>query len=362
MTPLPETKISAAISTYNRYDLLDKCIASLIAQNIPADQFKIVIIDNSPANETASKFKERYDGQGNIHYFIEKTAGVSNARNVAAQLCNSKYIAYIDDDAIADVAWLKSILYAFDKFGSQAGIVCGKVSPIWPIDPPKWLPASLLSALSIVDRGETMRIAQPREGFAGTNFSVRVAALLDLGGFALSLGRVGNRSVLLSNEEPNLIDRMRAAGYETIWAPDAKVDHLVHQERLTQAWLRKRYAWQAVSDFIANPDEAMKDVEARWQSIADYLQRWPRTLQTPKALFECIDDPTLFEKQIHAAYCLTILLLAGKELPLCDGHATPGPDLRMRFRLERFLPRKVLRSMVTFLRGRVPSDKKVSSK
>ena len=181
MTPLPETKISAAISTYNRYDLLDKCIASLIAQNIPADQFKIVIIDNSPANETASKFKERYDGQRNIHYFIEKTAGVSNARNVAARLCNSEYIAYIDDDAIADVAWLKSILYAFDKFGSQAGIVCGKVSPIWPIAPPKWLPQSLLSALTIVDRGETMRIAQPRDGFAGTNFSVRVALLLGLG-------------------------------------------------------------------------------------------------------------------------------------------------------------------------------------
>lgn len=351
MSDLPKTIISAAIATYNRYDLLEKCIESLLAQNIPADQFKIIVIDNSPANENADAFKTRYDGQRNVHYFIEKTAGLSHARNVAARLCNSEYIAYIDDDAVADVAWLKSILFAFDKFGSKAAIVGGKVSPIWPIEPPKWLPTSHLAGLTIIDWGEPMRIAQAEEGFAGTNFSLRVAPLRDLGGFALSLGRVGNRNVLLSNEERNLADRMRAAGFATIWAPDAKVDHLVHEDRINQAWLRKRYVWQAVSDFISDPDEAIKNVDGRWQSLEHYLRQRPPSLRTPRALFEPLDDARLLEQQIHAAYCLTLLLLAGKELPLSEAqHATRAADSPIPSRLERFLPRAALRAIGTFLR------------
>lgn len=345
MSDLPKTIISAAIATYNRYDLLEKCIESLLAQNIAADQFKIIVIDNSPANENALEFKTRYHGRHNIHYFIEKSLGLSHARNVAARLCNSEYIAYIDDDAVADIAWLKSILLAFKKFGDKAAIVGGKVSPIWPTDLPKWLPSSLLSALTIVDWGEPMRIAQPEEGFAGTNFSVRVGRLRDLGGFAVSLGRVGSGSVLLSNEERNFADRIRAAGFVTIWAPDAKVDHRVHQDRLNQAWLRKRYTWQAVSDFISNPDEAIRNIEGRWQSLEYYLRQRPPSLRTPRALFEPLDDSWLFEQQIYATYCLTLLLLAGKELPSSEAHAARASDSRGPSGLARFLPRAALRAI-----------------
>jgi glucosyl-dolichyl phosphate glucuronosyltransferase len=361
MNLLPNTLITAAIPTYDRYALLEKCIESLVAQSIPAEQFKIIIIDNSPLNETANKFRRHYDGLRNIHYLIEKPLGVSNARNVAARLCNSEYIAYIDDDAIADGEWLESILYAFEKYGSSAGIVCGKVNPIWPSEPPQWLPMSLLSALSIVDHGDTMRIAQPGDGFAGTNFAVRVKPLLDLGGFVSFLGRVGNPAVLLSNEESHLIERMRGAGYETIWSPNSVVQHLVDAQRLNQAWLRRRYAWQAVSDFIADPDTAMKDIESKWRSVLYFMQNSQSDQRTPEVLFERTENPSLVEQQTYAVYCLTTLLLAGKELPTCDGHPTLGPDLRVRLPLERFLPREVLRSLVALFRGRVRSDKKVSS-
>ena len=57
--PSQRTTVSAAICTYNRYPLLEKSIDSLIAQNIAADQYKIIIVDNSPANATALEFKER---------------------------------------------------------------------------------------------------------------------------------------------------------------------------------------------------------------------------------------------------------------------------------------------------------------
>lgn len=346
--PSQRTTISAAICTYNRYHLLEKSIDSLIAQNIDADQYKIIIVDNSPANATALEFKERYHGQGNIQYLIENTSGLSNARNVAARMCNSEYIAYLDDDAIADAEWLRSILSAFEIFGCGAGVVCGKVTPIWSTDPPNWLPRSksVLGALTIVDWGHPMRIAQPEQWFPGANFSIRVAPLLELGGFPLSLGRVGNPGILMSNEEKKLIAQMKAAGYDTIWAPDAKVDHLVQSERISQSWLRKRFVWQAVSDFIAEPDEAVKNLQERWENISDYLRHWPRWRRTPSALFESVVDPELFEKQLFAVYGTTILLLAGEEFHMRDGRSKHGVYFRIRSKLERFHPRRLLRALL----------------
>ena len=353
MIHIPERKrISAAICTYNRYDLLEKSIQSLTVQSIGADQYNIIIVDNSPANATAIEFKARYHGQRNIHYLIEKMPGLSNARNVAARMCNSEYIAYLDDDAIADAAWLQSILSAFDAFGSQAGIVCGRVSPIWETAPPNWLPESksVLGALTIIDWGAPMRIAEPGHWFAGANFSIRVAPLLELGGFALLLGRIGHSGVLLSNEETKLIAQMKAEGYETIWAPDAKVDHLVHSERVSQSWLRKRFVWQAVSDFIADPEEAVKDVEVRWQGVTDYMRQWPPWLRAQQVLFEPVEDPRLFEKQVLAAYDITILLLAGNGFQRPNRRRKSTLYFRIRSALAQFHPRKVISSTITFLR------------
>jgi len=350
--PSQRTTISAAICTYNRYHLLEKSIDSLIAQNIDANQYKIIIVDNSPANATALEFKERYHGQRNIQYLIETTTGLSNARNVAAHMCSSEYIAYLDDDAIADAEWLRSILGAFETFGSYAGVVCGKVSPIWSTDPPNWLPRSksVLGALTIVDWGHPMRIAEPGQWFAGANFSIRVAPLLELGGFALSLGRVGNAGILMSNEEKKLIAQMKAAGYDTIWAPDAKVDHLVQSERISQSWLRKRFVWQAVSDFIADPEEVVKNLEERWENISNYMRHWPRWRRTPGALFKPVVEPELFEKQLFAVYGATILLLAGQEFQRRDERSKHFVFSRILFQLERFHPRNLFPCFLRLLR------------
>ena len=40
--------ISAVVCTYDRYDLLEGAIETLIGQSMPAHQFEILIVDNSP--------------------------------------------------------------------------------------------------------------------------------------------------------------------------------------------------------------------------------------------------------------------------------------------------------------------------
>ena len=243
-------RISVCICTYNRYDLLPKAIDSALSQSLSSADYRIVVIDNSPDHEAAQEFGRQYSDEPLITYHVELTPGLSNARNVGAQMCGTDFISFMDDDAIADPHWLKKILEAFDAFGERVAVVGGKVDPIWEEPRPQWLEDSLLGYVSVVNWGGEVREAAETEWFAGTNITFRTSAVLEHGLFDVKLGRVGGGANLLSNEEVELVRRIREAGGLAIYQPEAMVRHLVERRRLTQHWFRKRVAWQAVSDFL----------------------------------------------------------------------------------------------------------------
>lgn len=304
------TAITAAICTYQRHELLEKAIDSLLAQTLATDA-EILVVDNSPPCAAGEALKRRYSAGDRVRYLIEPTPGLANARNVAASQASSPLIAYIDDDAIARPDWLEQVVRAFHSFGGEAGVVGGRVLPLWTTQRPSWLPDELLTALTIVDWGGSLRLAKPSEPMAGTNLSFRVEALQATGGFSMSLGRVGLGHVLLSNEDTDLVQGLERMGHKTVWAPDAVVEHLVHPDRLQQRWFRSRMAWQAVSDLLTGSPDIDLDVERYWRGLAAFVSELPPRHRTPRGLFQEIDDPELFSRQVHAIYGLTMLSLLG---------------------------------------------------
>ncbi|WP_051319896.1 MULTISPECIES: glycosyltransferase [Planktothrix] len=307
------SKISAVICTYNRYDLLEKAIHSLKQQTLNSDLYRILVIDNSPDLEYAEQVKQHYDSQPFLEYVIEPKPGLSNARNVAAHLCNTEFIAYMDDDAIADPNWLEHILVAFQLFGQEAAVVGGSVEPLWPEERPSWLDDSLLGYVSVVDWGGETRIAKPREWFAGTNIAFRTEEILNRGGFDVTLGRTGGGAVLLSNEETHLLEQIKQDGKLAIYAPEARVHHLVEQKRLKQSWFRQRVAWQSVSDYMMNPEVTVADAKKDWNFILEYFFGLPPRYRTIKGLFYDTDDPNKFRQQLSVLSAVTTLMLTGFE-------------------------------------------------
>lgn len=310
---LADKEIAAVICTYNRYDLLPQAIDSLVNQTIAASKFHIIIVDNTPENEQQIAFRDKYHKLPNIHYHIEPIAGLSNARNVGAKIGNSKYTAYLDDDAVASEAWLENIVAAFQAF-PKAGVVGGQILPIWPVARPAWLPDSALGALSVVDwEGELRKIAD-NEWVAGANFSVLTEALLEVEGFNTALGRKGGGHVLLSNEEAHLREKIELRGYITLYAPEASVDHLVDERRLNRAWLRRRMAWQAISQVVQDDQLDEEAMERAWDDMQSVFSHFPPHLRSVRGFFHTFAEPELNSKQIGAFYSLTMLLLGGYEI------------------------------------------------
>jgi glycosyltransferase involved in cell wall biosynthesis len=307
-------KVAVVICTYNRYDLLPKAIDGALAQDFPEDEYEIIIVDNTPnaANEKGKELKEQYSNAKNVKYLFEETPGLSNARNVAMNATEAKYISYIDDDAIPHQAWLKNVVAGFESF-DNVGVVGGKITPMWETERPAWLSDQLTGHVSVVDWGGKMRVAAESEWFAGANISFLREALIASGGFSTNLGRIGNGNSLMSNEEIEVLEYIKKENFAAVYSPEAEVDHLVEKKRLTRDWFRRRVAWQATSDFIMKPEEAEAKVQSAIGSVKDYLASLPPLERNIQGLYFKAETSGEFIWQLSAIYNYTIMTLAGFE-------------------------------------------------
>jgi hypothetical protein len=185
------------------------------------------------------------------------------------------------------------------------------VKPIWASPRPRWLSDELLGYVSVVDWGGSARVAHPREWVAGTNIAFRSDALRHAGGFSVGFGRNKGGHALLSNDEIEVIARLGQAGGQLLYVPEAVVEHLVPPERLTQAWFRRRVAWQAVSDYLQNPKQLFERAPEYWKGVTEFYARLPPRDRTPRGLYVGLDDPDLFRRQLSALYNFTVAVLAG---------------------------------------------------
>ena len=298
-----EIALSAVICTYNRYDLLPAAIESLVNQNLPADSFEVIVVDNSPDQAGAARFGQRYEGLSNLTYLVEPKPGLSNARNRGTAAARGRVVAFIDDDARACASWAEELLHAHAVFDGRAGIAGGPIVPRWTDEKPAWIGEPLLSYLTVIDLGHELRELSAGEWLAGCNISFDRVSLIAAGGFSMRLGRMGSGSTLLSNEEIEASERVRAMGKLAIYTPKAVVEHVILPERLTPSWFRRRAAWQAVSDLLSEPELAPDLAAIALQRLSQRSDGGP--------LFGPLRSCAALKRDIDFAYSLVIAALCG---------------------------------------------------
>lgn len=239
-------QISAIICTLNRADYLRKAIQSLVEQTLNKDLFEIIVVDNNSTDNTQEVVKKEFGTVTNLHYLFEPILGLSQARNTGWKNAKGKYIAYLDDDAIANPSWLEQIIQAFETIEPQPGCVGGKVEAIWEAPRPDWLSDELLPFLTVLDWTESPTTLDRKQFIAGANMAFPRHLLSALSGFNTDLGRKGKK--LLSNEELLLRNQIHDKGYSVYYDPAIAVKHHVAASRLEKNWFLKRNYWQGISE------------------------------------------------------------------------------------------------------------------
>ena len=88
------TEVSVIIPTYNRRELVQRAIDSVLAQTHPVDE--ILVVDDGSTDGTGEALRARYGER--IRYHRQDNAGVSAARNTGMALATGRYFALLDSD------------------------------------------------------------------------------------------------------------------------------------------------------------------------------------------------------------------------------------------------------------------------
>ena len=229
--------ISLIICTYNRDDLLEPCLSSLVNQNADRELFEVIVVNNNSTDNTQKIAEDFAKEQPNFRVVTEMTQGLSHARNRGYKEAEGDYVAYIDDDAKAPPDWVERILKAFEKVTPSPVAVGGKYHPWYEEPPPPWF----TDDIEVRTWGEKEGFLQPpraQYGFSGSNMAFQKSLLQSYGGFSPGFGMDGGKMGL--GEETELFYRIYK-DYPLFWYdPKIIVLHLVPARNMTVSYCLRR--------------------------------------------------------------------------------------------------------------------------
>lgn len=295
----PVPRLSIVICTHDRSRDLEAALESLALQSLAEELFEVIVVDNRSTDDTRAVV-ERWQLRRPIRYVLEPELGLCRARNTGWQAARGEFVAYLDDDAIAEPAWASEILAAFETGPVRLGCVGGRVEPIFHAPRPPWLSDQVALSLTIVDWSPTPHIIEDLrlEWLAGANIAFPRRVLDTIGGFHPALDRSGKR--MLSSGDVYLQRLIMEAGYQCLYQPSAAVRHQVPAARLEKKWFLNRFYWQGESDAVMEILHDRLDPPARRRSA---LRRGAALLKSPRQIMELMlptSDPARFARKCWA--------------------------------------------------------------
>ena len=222
--------ISVVICSYNRVQTLGPAIESAASQKMDAaSSFEIVIIDDGSTDGTEQVVRQIADRSPvPVRYIKESGKGIPFARNRGVREARGEWIAFFDDDQIAENGWLNALILAAQETGAQ---IVGGVRRLQFMegDPPR------LGPLTREILGEKYYGPHRRR--------INRFTLACTGNVLIRrrlFGRIGQFDADMHRGMTD-IDWMRRAfdaGISSWYSPHAVVRHLIPRHRLTEDYLK----------------------------------------------------------------------------------------------------------------------------
>ena len=110
-----ELKLSIVVPIYKVEPYLPKCVESLLAQDLPKEDYEIILVDDgSPdrCGEICEEYATRFDNVKVVH---RKNGGLSAARNTGIEVAQGEYVQFVDSDDYLEPNVLKVMVEKMDS-------------------------------------------------------------------------------------------------------------------------------------------------------------------------------------------------------------------------------------------------------
>lgn len=228
---------SVIIATFNRAAMLAVCVRAVLAQDQPDGGVDVIVVDNASTDDTPAAIERLVaEFPGKVRGLRETRSGCAVTRNTGAAAAAGEFLVFVDDDAAPHPGWLRALVDAARDTGAVA--VGGLTISTWdPTTRPRWVTERLKKNFEIPTPGGAARraIDFPNESLNPGNLIVGREAFFAAGRFAENMGRRGAGTG--SFEDFFLFQRWAEDGEALIFEPAARLDHAIHADRLSRAWL-----------------------------------------------------------------------------------------------------------------------------
>ncbi len=219
--------VSVCVATYRRPESLARRLASLARLKLVTEPtLEILIVDNDPQRSAAATARSLGEFPHLVRWLEEPRRNIAHARNRAVDEASGRWLAFIDDDEVADEHWLAA------HWQRAAEAECdGWFGPVLaPLEEnvSGWLDPETFYARPRYATGTLLGRASLRTG----NAFVR-RAVFEGRRFDPAFGRSGG-------EDCELFGRMLQAGARFCWCDEAIVSEFVSAARYRLGWLGRR--------------------------------------------------------------------------------------------------------------------------
>lgn len=249
-------KITIAIVTYERPDILRRTLDSILDQTTVPDE--VIIIDDSSGNETERTVADlrtaiAENGINFTYRHRDANSGMADARNNAIALASGDVICFIDDDVVCEPEWLSGIIEGYQQYpaavavGGPAIDTDTNLNPIPDLIDCRQNPNIMDKYGGTIDKSDRWVPPHPvpTDLLRGANMSFRTSILEEIGGFDNDY----EGSALY--EDTDVMARLWKRNETVLYHPKARVNHIQLEDKFTRkstdevAWY-----WEARNSII----------------------------------------------------------------------------------------------------------------
>jgi succinoglycan biosynthesis protein ExoM len=210
--------------------MLRACLDSLIAQ-VPPEGWSValIVVENDDGPRCFDIVGEvKKSAPYPVEYVNERELGIPFARNAAieaSRALGAEWVAFIDDDEVAEPDWLVRLCGRAEQDGVDA--IQGPSRYVYPPGTPDWLPRRPLARR---ENGQVLRTAS-------TNNVMFRRTLTEEAGLGL---RFDTSFRFTGGSDSDFFNRATQRGARIVWEQSAVVSEIVPQSRLRLSWQLKR--------------------------------------------------------------------------------------------------------------------------
>jgi len=213
----PQPEVSIVIVSWNGRRFLDDCLTSVASQT--GVEWEAILVDNGSTDGTVDYVRDRYPWVRLV--VLEENRGFAGGCNVGAREARGRYLAFLNNDTIAESGWLATLRGGID----EPRAIALTTSRIVYVHNPAILDSAgdgLLRWGGAFKRHHGARVdvaLESREvfGVCGAACLMSKRVFDELGGF--------DEDFFASHEDVDLSYRARLRGYRCRYVADAVVRH-----------------------------------------------------------------------------------------------------------------------------------------